>query len=178
MRPNQHHLASSIRTIPDFPKKGIMFRDITTLLKDRNALADATNAFYEYYREMRIDKIACIESRGFILGAALALKLNCGFVPIRKKGKLPADKIQQEYALEYGTDAIEIHKDAISAGERILIHDDLLATGGTAGAAGKLVEALGGTIVGFSFIIELNFLKGRSNLERYDIFSLIEYDTE
>ncbi|MCX6142584.1 MAG: adenine phosphoribosyltransferase [Ignavibacteriales bacterium] len=178
MHPNQQHLASSIRTIPDFPKKGIMFRDITTLLKDRIALADATKALYEYYREKRIDKIACIESRGFILGAALALKLDCGFVPIRKKGKLPADKIQQEYALEYGTDAIEIHKDAISSGERILIHDDLLATGGTAGAACKLIETLGGTIVGLSFIIELSFLKGRSGLGKYDVFSLIEYDVE
>ena len=178
MHPNQQRLASSIRTIPDFPKKGIMFRDITTLLKDRNALADATNALYEYYSQKRIDKVACIESRGFILGAALALKLDCGFVPIRKKGKLPADKIQQEYALEYGTDAIEIHKDAISSGERILIHDDLLATGGTAGAACKLIETLGGTIVGLSFIIELTFLKGRSSLGHYDVFSLIEYDAE
>jgi adenine phosphoribosyltransferase len=178
MNPRQQHLASYIRTIPDFPKKGIMFRDITTLLKDRNALSEATQLLYERYREKRIDKIACIESRGFILGAALALKLNCGFVPIRKKGKLPAEKIQQEYALEYGTDVIEIHKDAIAAGERILIHDDLLATGGTVGAACKLVETLSGTIVGLSFLIELSFLKGRSGLTAYDAFSLIEYDAE
>jgi adenine phosphoribosyltransferase len=178
MHPNQQRLASYIRSIPDFPKKGIMFRDITTLLKDRNALAEATQVLYERYRGQRIDKIACIESRGFILGAALALKLDCGFVPIRKKGKLPADKLQQEYALEYGTDVIEIHMDAISAGERILIHDDLLATGGTVGAACKLVEALGGTIVGLSFLIELSFLKGRTHLGSYDVFSLIEYDAE
>ena len=178
MNPKQTHLASYIRTIPDFPKKGILFRDITTLLKDRNALADATEVLYEHYRDKNVDKIACVESRGFILGAALALKLNVGFVPIRKKGKLPAEKLQQEYALEYGTDVIEIHTDAIEPGERILIHDDLLATGGTVQAACKLVEHLGGSIVGLSFLIELGFLKGRSNLGPYDIFSLIEYDAE
>jgi adenine phosphoribosyltransferase len=178
MNPKQAHLASYIRTIPDFPKKGILFRDITTLLKDRTALADATEVLYERYRDKNIDKIACVESRGFILGAALALELKAGFVPIRKKGKLPAEKIQQEYALEYGTDAIEIHRDAIVPGERILIHDDLLATGGTIQAACKLVENLGGSIVGLSFLIELGFLKGRSTLRAYDVFSLIEYDVE
>ena len=178
MHHTQHRLAAHIRTIPDFPKKGIMFRDITTLFKDRNAFAETTQIFYDRYQNEHIDKIACVESRGFILGAALALKLECGFVPIRKKGKLPSEKLQQEYALEYGTDVIEIHRDSISAGERVLIHDDLLATGGTVGAACKLVETLGGTIVGLSFLIELSFLKGRANLGSYDIFSLIEYDAE
>lgn len=178
MHASQQHLASYIRSIPDFPKKGIVFRDITTLLKDSQAFSEATQVLYARYRESRIDKIACIESRGFILGAALALKLGCGFVPIRKKGKLPGETIRQEYALEYGTDAIEIHKDAIVRGERILVHDDLLATGGTVGAACKLVESLGGSIVGLSFLIELSFLNGRSNLGAYDIFSLIEYDQE
>lgn len=178
MHPYQRRLASTIRSVPDFPKKGIIFRDITTLLKDRDALAEATRVLHDHYRESRIDKIVCIESRGFILGAALAVALNCGFVPVRKRGKLPAETLQKEYALEYGTDSIEIHKDAISRGERILIHDDLLATGGTAAAASSLVEALGGSIVGLSFLIELSFLKGRSRLSSYDVFSLVEYDAE
>jgi adenine phosphoribosyltransferase len=178
MHSSQQHLASYIRSIPDFPKKGIVFRDITTLLKDAHAFREATELLYERYKESQIDKIACIESRGFVLGAALALKLGCGFVPIRKKGKLPGETIRQEYALEYGTDAIEVHKDAITKGERILLHDDLLATGGTVGAACKLVESLSGSIVGLSFLIELSFLHGRDNLGAYDIFSLIEYDAE
>jgi adenine phosphoribosyltransferase len=155
-----------------------MFRDITTLLKDKSAFAEAIETMYERYRKSGIDKVVGIESRGFILGAALALKLNCGFVPVRKKGKLPAETIRQEYSLEYGTDVIELHRDAILQGEKILIHDDLLATGGTVAAACKLVESLGGSIVGLSFIVELSFLKGRNKLGRYDIFSLIDYDAE
>jgi len=173
-----NNLASFVRSVPDFPKKGIMFRDITTLLKDRHALQKTVELLTDHYRDMRIDKIVCVESRGFIVGAALAASLHAGFVPIRKKGKLPAPAIQEEYALEYGTDIIEIHQDAVSRGERVLIHDDLLATGGTAQAACKLVENLGGTIVGVSFLIELTFLKGRDQLGGYDVFSLIRYATE
>lgn len=178
MNPEQERLASYIRTVPDFPKKGIMFRDITTLLKDKNALAETVDLFASHYRNRRVDKVACVESRGFILGAALALKLNAGIVPIRKRGKLPADKLQEEYALEYGTDVIEIHKDAIAQGEHVLIHDDLLATGGTISAACNLVKKLGGNIEGLSFLIELSFLKGRAKLGGYEVFSIIQYDTE
>jgi adenine phosphoribosyltransferase len=171
-------LASSIRTVPDFPKPGIMFRDITTLLKDAGAFERAVDALFERYKGERISKVVCIESRGFILGAALALRLKAGFVPIRKKGKLPAPTIGQSYALEYGTDLIEIHRDAITSGERVLIHDDLLATGGTVSAACKLVEKLGGTIAGLSFLIELTFLKGRSQIGSHEVFSIIQYDAE
>jgi adenine phosphoribosyltransferase len=127
---------------------------------------------------MAIDKIACIEARGFILGGAMAARLGAGFVPVRKSGKLPAETVREEYALEYGTDAMEIHRDAISAGERVLVHDDLLATGGTARAACRLVESLGGTVVGVCFLVELSFLKGRDRLQQYDVFSLIDYAAE
>ena len=178
MNSESRSLASYIRTVPDFPKQGIMFRDITTLLKDAHAFQQAVEVLYARYQGERISKVVCIESRGFILGAALALRLQAGFVPIRKKGKLPAATLRQEYALEYGSDEIEVHKDAIDAGERILIHDDLLATGGTVSAACKLVENLGGTIVGLSFLIELGFLKGRTHLGSYDVFSIIQYDAE
>jgi adenine phosphoribosyltransferase len=171
-------LASYIRTVPDFPKQGIMFRDITTLLKDPRAFQEAIEMFFSHYKDRQIDKIVCVESRGFILGAALASRLKAGFVPIRKKGKLPAAKLQEEYALEYGTDVIEIHQDAISRGERILVHDDLLATGGTASAACRLVEKLGGRIEGLSFLVELSFLKGREQLAGHEVFSLIKYVSE
>jgi adenine phosphoribosyltransferase len=164
--------------VPDFPKKGIVFRDITTLLKNKAAFHRFIELMVERYKNERIDKVVGIESRGFIGGAALANALGAGFVPIRKPGKLPADKIRQEYQLEYGTDAIEIHRDAIAKGERVLLHDDLLATGGTILAACKLVEQLGGTIVGLSFLIELSFLQPRKRLSQYDIFSLISYDSE
>lgn len=173
-----HELAKTVRNIPDFPKKGIVFRDITTLLKDSNSFRRALDLFYERYKDDKIQKVACVEARGFILGAALAARLGAGFVPIRKKGKLPAEKIQEQYALEYGSDVIEIHKDAIQQGERVLVHDDLLATGGTIQAACKLVERLGGTVVGVSFLIELSFLKGRERLQGYNIFSIIQYDSE
>lgn len=178
MIPEPRALASYIRTVPDFPKHGIMFRDITTLLKDALAFQQAVDVLYEHYKDDRISKVVCVESRGFILGAALAFRLHAGFVPVRKKGKLPAETIRQDYALEYGSDEIEIHKDAINAGERVLIHDDLLATGGTVTAACKLVEKLGGEIIGLSFLVELSFLKGRSRLGSYDVFSIVEYDTE
>ena len=171
-------LLATIRSVPDFPKKGIVFRDITTLLKDARAFASAVDILYDRYKSSKIQKIVGIESRGFILGSALAYRLGVGFVPIRKPGKLPAPAFRQNYSLEYGTDAIEIHKDAIASGERVLLHDDLLATGGTMGAACKLVEQIGGTIVGISFLIELSFLNGRKHLGGYDIFSLLNYDSE
>jgi adenine phosphoribosyltransferase len=171
-------LAEAIRTVPDFPKPGIMFRDITTLLKDPNSFQKASEAMYERYKDAGIQKVVAVESRGFIFGAALALRLGAGFVPIRKKGKLPARTLKQEYDLEYGTDSVEIHEDAIKPGERVLLHDDLLATGGTMGAACKLVEQLKADIVGLSFLIELNFLHGREKLRPYTVFSLIQYEAE
>ncbi|MCI0705883.1 MAG: adenine phosphoribosyltransferase [Ignavibacteriae bacterium] len=173
-----HELAKAIRDVPDFPKKGIVFKDITTLLQNPEAFRKALNIFYERYKDEKITKIAGVESRGFIFGAALASKLGVGFVPIRKKGKLPAERIKEEYVLEYGTDSIEIHTDAIHKGERVLIHDDLLATGGTIQAGCKLVERLGGEIVSLAFLVELTFLKGRDKLHRYDVFSIIQYDSE
>ena len=171
-------LLDAIRNVPDFPKKGIVFRDITTLLKDATAFASVIDMLYDRFKNSQVQKVVGIESRGFILGAALAYRLGVGFVPIRKPGKLPAPTFRQDYALEYGTDAIEIHKDAIDRGERVLLHDDLLATGGTMVAACKLVEHVGGTIVGISFLIELSFLNGRKNLGSYDIFSILNYDSE
>lgn len=171
-------LKSYIRTVPDFPKKGIMFRDVTTLLKDSKALNYAVDKLYEISKDKGITKVVGIESRGFILGAALALKLNAGFVPVRKPGKLPAQKLAETYELEYGSDTIEIHKDAIQNGDVVLMHDDLLATGGTMEAACKLVEKLGGKIVQISFLIELSFLNGRDKLTGYEIHSLIDYDSE
>jgi adenine phosphoribosyltransferase len=171
-------LAETIRSIQDFPKKGIVFRDITTLLKDAEALHQTVNLLNNRYKSSRIDKVVCIESRGFILGSALAVSLGAGFVPIRKKGKLPAEVVSEQYALEYGTDKIEMHTDAILPGERILLHDDLLATGGTMCAAVNLVEKLQANIIGISFLIELSFLKGRERLNHYDVFSLIQYESE
>lgn len=171
-------LKSVIRSIPDFPKKGILFRDITTLLKDPRALRYVVDTFHEYYKDKNISKVVSVESRGFIFGAALAYKLNAGFVPIRKKGKLPAETVSQEYQLEYGSDSMEIHADAIQEGDRVVVHDDLLATGGTIEAACKLVERLGGNIIGLSFLIELSFLNGRKRIERYPIQTLVTYDSE
>jgi adenine phosphoribosyltransferase len=173
-----NQLLNSIRNIPDFPKKGIVFRDITTLLKNADAFKKAVDLFSEKYHNSKIDKVVCIESRGFIIGSALAVNLGAGFVPVRKKGKLPADVITEEYALEYGTDSVEIHVDAILPGERVLMHDDLLATGGTMCAAITLVEKLQAKIVGVSFLIELSFLKGRTHMQKHDIYSLIIYDRE
>ncbi len=172
------NLVSVIRNVPDFPKKGIMFRDITTVLQNKEALQFCIDSLYEQYKNAGIQKVVGIESRGFILGAALAYKLGVGFVPIRKPGKLPSAKIKQEYQLEYGTDAMELHTDAIAKGERVLLHDDLLATGGTIGAACSLIEKLDGNIVSLSFIIELSFLQPRFKLSKYNIFSLVQYDSE
>jgi len=171
-------LSETIRSIPDFPKKGILFRDITTLLKDSDSLKNAVNLLTKHYENSKIDKVVCIESRGFILGSALAVSLGAGFVPVRKKGKLPAEVISEQYALEYGTDVIELHVDALQPGERIVLHDDLLATGGTMSAAIKLVEKLHANIAGISFLIELSFLHGREHLQNYDVYSLIQYDSE
>jgi len=171
-------LINFVRTVPDFPKKGIMFRDITTLLKEPGAFQQSVDLLTERYREAGVQKVVGVESRGFILGGPLAYRLHAGFVPVRKPGKLPAPTARAEYALEYGTDAVEIHTDAIKRGERILIHDDLLATGGTILATCRLVEQLGGTIVGLAFLIELTFLHGRSRLGDYEVFSLITYESE
>lgn len=167
-----------IRTIPDFPKKGIMFRDITTLLKDKEGLRLSLNELYSYIKDQHIDKVVGVESRGFVLGGLLAEKLGAGFVPVRKPGKLPGSTIKETYVLEYGVDSVEIHTDSIEKGEKVLMHDDLLATGGTMEAACRLVEKLGGEIVQVSFIIELAFLNGREKLKNYDIRSLISYDSE
>lgn len=171
-------LKQYIRSIKDFPQKGIMFRDITTLLLEPYAVNETLTLLLKYTEGLKIDKVVGIESRGFIFGAMLAKKLNVGFVPIRKPGKLPAETETEEYELEYGKDKIEIHKDAIEKGEKVLLHDDLLATGGTAEASCKLIEKLGGKVVQLSFIIELTFLHGREKLKNYDVHSLIKYDSE
>ena len=168
-------LKDVIRSIPDFPKKGIIFRDITTLLKDANAFKEAVDALYEHFKDRRIDKVVGIDARGFIFGGALAYKMGVGFVPIRKKGKLPWKKVEKEYSLEYGTASIEVHVDGIEKGENVVVIDDLLATGGTVEAAKSLVEELGGKIVGFGFVIELLELKGRELLKGYDVFSIVQY---
>ncbi len=167
-----------IRNVKDFPKEGIMFRDITTLLKDPAALKKTLDELYDLTKNLDITKVVGIESRGFIFGSMLAEKLNAGFIPIRKPGKLPAEIESQSYALEYGNDTIQIHKDAIKVGERVLLHDDLLATGGTALAAANLIEKLGGEVVQISFVIELSFLNGRDKLKMYDVKSLVDYKNE
>jgi len=173
-----NELRLHIRNVPDFPKKGIVFRDITPLLKNPDAFRKAMETFYTQYKEIQIDKVLSVESRGFIFGSILAYRLGVGFIPIRKPKKLPAEVIREEYQLEYGTDALEIHTDAIQPGDRILVVDDLLATGGTALATCKLAERLGGTIAGIAFLVELTFLNGRKKLEKYDIFSILKYDSE
>jgi len=171
-------LKKYIRNVIDFPKEGIMFRDITTLLKEPIALKNTLNELYELAKDLKVTKVVGIESRGFIFGSMLAEKLNAGFIPIRKPGKLPAETESQSYDLEYGTDTIQIHKDAIKIGERVLLHDDLLATGGTALAAANLIEKLGGEVVQISFIIELSFLNGRDKLKNYDVKTLVDYRNE
>ena len=170
-------LATYIRTVPDFPKEGIQFKDITTLLKDPHAFQAAVDRMYDRFQPP-VDVIVGIESRGFIFGAALALRYNAGFVPARKPGKLPADVVRETYELEYGTDSLEIHQDAIRPRQKVLIVDDLLATGGTAAATARLVEKLGGEIIGLLFLIELGFLNGRQKLEGYRVEALINYDRE
>lgn len=171
-------LSQYIRSIPDFPKKGIVFKDITTLWKDSEGFKAAFNDLYGFIKGTHIDKVVGVESRGFVFGAMLADRLDAGFVPIRKPGKLPSETVKETYVLEYGVDSIEIHADAIKKGDKVLIHDDLLATGGTMEAACRLIEKLGGEIVQVSFLIELAFLKGREKLTKYDVRSLIVYDQE
>jgi adenine phosphoribosyltransferase len=170
-------LKKYIREVPDFPKPGINFYDITTLLKDPEGLEMTIDAMTEQCRGMQIDTVVGIESRGFIFGAPLAYQLGTGFIPVRKPKKLPHETASVSYELEYGTDSLEIHKDAVGEGHRVLIVDDLLATGGTAKAVVNLVEGLGGKVAGVHFVIELNFLKGRSKFEGYDVKSLIRYDS-
>ena len=171
-------IKSKIRTIPNWPKKGVMFRDITTLLKDEKGFLDTCQRLYEHYKNKQIDIVAGIESRGFIFGTALAMLLKKGFVPIRKKGKLPAETASQEYELEYGIDRVEIHKDAIKKGDRVLLVDDLLATGGTMKAACQLIEKCGGKVVGCAFVVELLDLHGIEKLKGYDVFHLVEFEGE
>ncbi|MBI5884632.1 adenine phosphoribosyltransferase [archaeon] len=173
-------LRQFIRSVPDYPKKGIMFRDITTLLKEPNALNQAIGLMEKEIkaRNLKVDKIAGIESRGFIFGSILASRLGKGFVPLRKKGKLPAKTISHEYTLEYGKDCIELHEDAIGRGEKVLVVDDLLATGGTAEAAVRLVEKAGGKVAGLAFLVELSFLNGRKKLEGHEVAALVDYKDE
>ena len=176
VRTNCEHLKKLIREVPDFPKKGILFYDITTLLKDKVGLATLIDALAEHYLDKQVDLVLGMEARGFIFAPALAYRLNAGFVPVRKPGKLPAATARYDYALEYGTNTLEIHKDAIHPGQRVLIVDDLLATGGTAEATTKLAASLGGEVAGLGFVVELDFLKGREKLKQYDVFSLLHYD--
>ena len=169
------NLKAKIRHVPDFPKPGILFYDITTLLNDPQGFRDTIGALATPYQGRNIDQVVGIESRGFILGAAVANALGAGFVPIRKPGKLPSKCHREDYALEYGTDGLEIHADAVKHGQRVLVVDDVLATGGTAKAAAGLVRRIGGDLVGMSFLIELNFLKGRDKLAGEDVFSVLQY---
>ncbi|MBI2880883.1 MAG: adenine phosphoribosyltransferase [Candidatus Tectomicrobia bacterium] len=168
-------LKRMIRDIPDFPKKGVIFKDITTLLSNAKAFATAIDLIGDRYIDKKVDLVVAAEARGFVFGAALAYKLNAGVILIRKTGKLPYRTVKTLYELEYGTDELEIHEDAISEGNRVLLVDDLLATGGTSAAAADLIQRLKGDIVGFAFLIELTFLKGRERLGDYDIFSLIQF---
>ncbi len=172
------YLEHSIRNIPDFPKPGILFRDITTLLKDGKAFKAAIDCLYKKYKDQKIDKILAVESRGFILGAALAYKMGKGIVLVRKKGKLPYKTISAAYSLEYGTDTLEIHEDAIAPQEKVLIIDDLLATGGTVSAVLNLAKKLKAKVVGLAFVIELVDLKGRKKLKGYPIYSVVKFSGE
>lgn len=173
---NCEQLKALIREVPDFPKKGILFYDITTLLKDKLGLATLIDALAEYYLAKQVDLVLGMEARGFIFGPALAYRLNAGFVPVRKPGKLPAETSKVSYDLEYGSNTLEIHKDAIQKGQRVIVVDDLLATGGTAEATAKLAKSLGAEIAGLGFVVELDFLNGKDKLKPYDVFSLLHYD--
>src|ERR1700751_3807443 len=173
---NAEQLKKLIREGLDFPKKGILFYDITTLLKDKTGFAQLIDLFSEHYIGKQIDLILGMEARGFIFGPALAYRLNAGVVPVRKPGKLPAATVKVEYELEYGSNGLEMHTDAVQKGQRVLIVDDLLATGGTAEATARLVKSLGGEIAGLAFVVELDFLNGRDKLKPYNVFSLLHYD--
>ncbi|MFO0794991.1 MAG: adenine phosphoribosyltransferase [Candidatus Brocadiaceae bacterium] len=168
-------LKKLIRDVPDFPKKGIIFKDITPLLQDQKGLRKAVEIISDHYKYKKVDVVVGAEARGFILAPVVAFNLGAGFVPVRKPGKLPYKKMTMSYALEYGTDTLEIHNDAIKKGQNVLMVDDLLATGGTMGACCKMVESLGGNIVGCAFLIELAFLNGSKALSKYDVFSVIKY---
>jgi adenine phosphoribosyltransferase len=168
-------LKAAIREIPDWPKQGILFYDVTTLLKQGRCFEQAIDALTDPYRGAKVDLVLGIEARGFIFAPPVAYALKAGFVPVRKPGKLPAAKLQVNYELEYGTDSLEIHKDAIEPGQRVLIIDDLIATGGTAKAVAEMVETMGATVVGLGFLVELTFLHGRDKLAKYDMHSLLKY---
>lgn len=169
-------LKKEIRTIDGFPKEGISFKDVTTLLQNKEAFAYTINKLKDYLKDKDIDIIVGPEARGFIFGAPLAYALGAGFVPVRKKGKLPYDTISVSYNLEYGSDELELHKDSIKKGQRVAIVDDLLATGGTIGSVAKLVEMVGGEVVSMNFVVELTELNGREKLKKYDVMSLVQYD--
>ncbi len=169
------NLKALIREVPDFPKPGILFYDITTLLKDPVGLHGAVDSLAEHYLGQVIDRVVGIEARGFIFAPMVAYRLNAGFVPVRKPKKLPAETARAEYSLEYGKDSLEIHRDAITPGQKVLIIDDLLATGGTAAAVAELVESLGGVVAGMGFLIELEFLKGKEKISKYDVHSVLKY---
>ncbi len=173
---NSSQLKSLIREIPDFPKPGILFYDITTLLKDKLGYATLIDQLSEHYVGKDIDLVLGMEARGFIFAPALAYRLNAGFVPVRKPGKLPAETAKVSYDLEYGSNTLEIHKDAIQKGQRVIIIDDLLATGGTAEATVKLAKSLGAEVAGLGFVVELDFLQGRDKLKGLDVFSILNYD--
>ncbi len=170
-----HELKALIREVPDFPKPGINFYDITTLLKDKTGLHQTIDILHQHYRDQHPDIVLGIEARGFIFAPAIAYALGAGFVPVRKPKKLPALCERVEYDLEYGTDVLEIHRDAIEPGQRVLIIDDVLATGGTAAAVARLTEKLAGTVIGLGFVLELDFLHGRNRLPGYDVFSILKY---
>src|SRR5947199_9630489 len=169
-------LKKLIRGVPDFPKAGILFYDITTLLKDPMGLRSVIDGLKEHYKDAKVDLVLGVEARGFIFAPALAYALGAGFVPVRKPKKLPAACVRVTYDLEYGTDTLEMHKDAVADGHRVLIVDDLLATGGTAAAAARMVEEAGGIVAGLGFVVELTFLEGRKRLAGHDVFSLLQYD--
>jgi len=171
-------LKEIIRSIPDFPKPGIVFRDITTILDDPEAFEQALDRLEKYFREKQVTRIAAIDSRGFLFGGALADRMNVPLAIIRKKGKLPFTTISAEYALEYGTDTLEMHTDSVATGDRVAVLDDLLATGGTLEASCRMVEELGGEVAAIGVVVELSFLKGRDKLSGYDILSLVDYDSE
>ena len=171
-------LKQTIRSIPGWPIEGVIFRDITTLMQDKDAYRQACDLMFERYKDLKIDKIVGIDARGFVFGAVLAYKLGIGFVPVRKKGKLPWKTIQETYSLEYGTDTLEVHEDAVEKGEKIVIVDDLIATGGTVGATVKLMEKLGAQIIECAFVVELPDLKGREQIKGHKVFSLTEFEGE
>lgn len=169
------YLKSQIREIPDWPRKGILFYDITTLLKRGDCFRQTIDLLLEPYRDKRIDLVLGMEARGFIFAPAVACALSAGFIPVRKPGKLPADKLQVKYELEYGTDFLEIHRDAVERGQRVLVVDDLIATGGTAKAVAEMVETMGASVEGFAFLVELTLLNGRSKLDKYEVHSILKY---